>query len=129
MNELMTLAEAIMAAISAGAVSTAGELTSQGLRDAYGAVKGALAKRLGSSSDVVQSIEKLERKPQSKGQQMLLQEHLDEAGLAGDGELQTLVQQLMMELQRHTPSQHFEQHADGDHNIQIQGSGNVSIHR
>ncbi len=120
-------ATAIISAITAGAAAIAQNITNKGVSDAYEALKSLLKKKFGEQSEIIQTVSKLERKPESKGQQMLLHEDISEAKVDENTEVRELVQRLMDELQQSSPSQHIEQHATGDGNIQIQGSGNVTI--
>lgn len=65
---------AIVAALSAGAVNGLTEASKTAVIDAYHTLKDLLTKKFGTSSEVVQAIDRLEAKPESAGRQETLQE-------------------------------------------------------
>lgn len=82
----------IVAAIVAAATTAAKDLTSQAIKDAYGAVKQLIIDRYKKSEPLVKSIEV---NPSSKDEQSALAKQLAEAGAAQDGELRAKVQALL----------------------------------
>jgi hypothetical protein len=90
---------AIVAALSAGAVSGLTETSKTAITDAYTKLKDLLTKRFGARSNVVQAIEGLEARPASVGRKETLQEEIvavqaeqDEELLAAAQGVMTLVQ-------------------------------------
>lgn len=67
---------AIVAALSAGAVSGLTEVSKTAVTDAYHTLKDLLVKKFGTSSEVVQAIDQLEAKPESTDRQETLQEEM-----------------------------------------------------
>jgi len=73
---------ALLAAISAGALSGLTEAGKTAVADAYGKLKALLAKKFGRKSDVVQAVEQVEAKPDSAGRKEVLAEEV--AGVKAD---------------------------------------------
>lgn len=120
----------IISAIVAGASEVTKGVVSKGISDTYDALKGILIRKFGHESELVQKIEQLERKPESKGQQMLLDEVCTEVKIDKDNEVQELVRNLMAQLKESMPSQVITQDVHGDGNIQIGNvTGNVNVPR
>lgn len=67
---------AIVAALTAGAVSGLTEASKTVITDAYQALKGLLTKKFGASSQVVQAVDHLEAKPTLTARQQGLQEEM-----------------------------------------------------
>ena len=67
---------AIVAALSAGALSGLTETGKTAITDAYQKLKDLLARKFGATSEVVQAVDHLETKPESAGRQGTLQEEI-----------------------------------------------------
>lgn len=67
---------AIVAALSAGAVSGLTDASKMAVTDAYQTLKGLLTRKFGASSEVVQALDHLEAKPESAGRQETLGEEM-----------------------------------------------------
>ncbi len=78
---------AIVAALSAGAVSGLTEVSKTAITDAYHTLKGLLIQKFGASSKVVQAIDRLEVKPKSAGRQEKLQEEMAAVNVESDHEV------------------------------------------
>jgi hypothetical protein len=68
------------------------------ITDGYQALKAALKKKFGSESDLVDAIEKLEKKPDSEGRKSTLQEEIENAKVNDDPEIVKLAQDLLNQL-------------------------------
>ncbi|MCC3408439.1 MAG: hypothetical protein JGK17_23210 [Microcoleus sp. PH2017_10_PVI_O_A] len=68
------------------------------ITDGYQALKAALKKKFGSESDLVDAIEKLEKKPDSEGRKSTLQEEIENAKVNDDTEIVKLAQDLLNQL-------------------------------
>ena len=86
---------AIVAALSAGVASGAGEVGKKVIVDAYGALKAAIKSKYGAESDVAEAVSKLEEKPDSTGRRSVMQEEVTSADAAADSDLQELAQKLL----------------------------------
>jgi hypothetical protein len=109
------LANAIIAAVSAGAAAGATDTAKKAVADAYDALKSLVRTKFGSSSEAAVAIDKLEAKPDSDGRKQTLDEELRSVKAASDPELISAAQSLM-ELIRALPQ--------GEQSIQFaMGSG------
>ncbi len=75
-KQMDLITTAIVAALSAGAISGLTEVSKTAVTDAYHTLKDLLIKKFGASSEVVRSIDRLEAKPESAGRQETLQEEI-----------------------------------------------------
>jgi len=111
--ELIT--NAIVAALSAGAVTGAKDVAKKAIADSYDALKSLIKKKCGSESEASTAIGKLEARPDSEGRQKTLGEELGRAHTSDDPEL-TSAAQALLELVRALPQ--------GEKHIQFaQGQG------
>lgn len=78
---------AIVAALSAGAISGLTETSKTAISDAYTRLKELLAKKFGASSEVVQALKQVETKPESGGRQTMLHEEIAAANAEQDREI------------------------------------------
>jgi hypothetical protein len=85
---------AIVAALSAG-IKKVGE---KAVVESYGKLKELLKKKFGADSDIADSVEKLESKPDSKARQEMLAEEVKETGAHEDPELLEAVKRLMADI-------------------------------
>jgi len=94
----------------------------------FESVKGKLRSLLGSNEDGVEALEKVERKPDSKGRRPTLQEELNDFGLAQDHEVVTLAVQLLNHLQEKNllPGDTYQTIMQGDGSVII-GPGSSVI--
>ena len=82
----------ITTAIVAALVS---DLSKDAIRDCYGTLKASLKKKFGDQSDLVDAVDKLEKKPDSEGRKAILQEEFDIAKVNDDPDLIRLAQDLL----------------------------------
>ncbi|WP_449420597.1 hypothetical protein [Phormidium nigroviride] len=68
------------------------------ITDGYQALKAALKKKFGSESDLVDAIEKLEKKPDSEARKAAVQEEVETAKVNDDPEIVKLAQDLLNQL-------------------------------
>ena len=78
---------AIVAALSAGAASGVTEVSKTAVTDAYQTLKGLLAKKFGTRSQVAQAIDRLEAEPGAAGHQEGLQQEIDTVNAEQDHEV------------------------------------------
>ena len=81
------VANAIVAALSAGAVAGTTDTAKSAIADAYEGLKSLIKKKFGHESDAAQAIDKLEAKPDSDGRKKTLAEELKAVNSASDPEL------------------------------------------
>lgn len=125
---------AIVAALSAGAVSGLTETSKTAMTDAYQALKDLLVKKFGTSSHMVQAIDQLEAEPESTGHREGFQKEIIAVNAEQDHEVMAAARQVLAQV-------HFQQGGTskfatqnnapvqgqtiGDHNIITQQFGEV----
>jgi hypothetical protein len=98
----MIIVSAIVAALAAGAATGATDTAKKAITDAYEGLKSIIKKKLGSDSEAVHAIDKLEAKPNSEGRKLMLSEELETIDASSDPEL-TAAAQSLLELIRALP--------------------------
>ena len=99
------------------------------IQDAYKAFKAALQKKYGVKSELLESVNKLEEKPDSKARQGVLQEEVANAKADQDPKLLQLANELLEKL-KELPGANVNIDQDvkirGDRNI-VTGQGDVTV--
>lgn len=114
--------------ITTAIISALGALGQDLIKDTYNALKAAIAHKCGVDSDVVKSIEQLEKKPDSKGRKETLNEEVVAAKIDQDDEIVKLAKLLIDKLEAAPSESTVIKQQAGDDAIQIgQVSGDVSI--
>ena len=103
-----------MDTITTAIIAALANLSKDAIKDSYNALKSALKKKFGSESEVVDAVEGLEKKPDSKGRQATLQEEIENAKVNDDIEIVQLAQELLKQLES-------EESASGKYNLEFQG--------
>ncbi|MEO0928826.1 MAG: hypothetical protein AAFY63_23565, partial [Cyanobacteria bacterium J06643_13] len=73
--------------ITTAIIAALAGLSKDAINDSYKALKSALKQKFGSKSDVVDAVEGLEKKPDSKGRQTTLQEEIESSQVNEDSEI------------------------------------------
>lgn len=81
--------------ITTAIIAALAGLSKDAINDSYKALKSALKQKFGSKSDVVDAVEGLEKKPDSKGRQTTLQEEIESSQVNEDSEIVQLAQDLL----------------------------------
>lgn len=89
---------AITMAVAAGAAAALKDSTADAVRSAYGALKAMIERKLGPVD-----VEAVEKKPDSKARQSVLEEELAEAGASGDDEVLAAAQALLARVAESAP--------------------------
>jgi hypothetical protein len=89
------VANAIVAALAAGAVGGATDTAKSAIADAYQGLKSLIKEKFGHDSDVAEAIDKLEAKPDSDGKKQVLAEELNAVNSTPDPELVSAAQSLL----------------------------------
>jgi hypothetical protein len=87
---------AIITALSAGTIAGLTDTAKTAISDGYNKLKGLLTKKHGKDSDVVQAIEKLEAKPESKGRKETLVEEIVAVKAEQDKEIIAAANQILI---------------------------------
>lgn len=111
--------DTITAAIIAGIAG----LSKDAIKDSYNALKSALKNKFGSDSDLIDAVDKLEKKPSSEGRKVTLIEEVETASLNEDADLIKLAQTLLDKVKEQSSGQ--KNITVG--NVEASGEGSVAI--
>ena len=89
------ISTAIVAALSAGAISGLTETSKTTITDTYARLKDLIIKKFGVRSDVVQAINQLEAKPESTDRKETLQEEITAVKVEQDHEILAVARQML----------------------------------
>lgn len=81
--------------ITTAIVAALANLSKDAIKDGYVALKDALKKKFGETSDVVDAVDKLEKKPDSEARKATVQEEIETAKVNDDPDILKLVQDLL----------------------------------
>lgn len=118
---------AIVAAIAAGAASGATEVGKKTIVDAYGALKAFLTKKFGADGDLVDAIDKLEKKPGSAGRKEMLKEEVAAAEADQDPEVLAAAQALLDKIMAQPGGEQHVQTAIGSYIAQADRGGTATV--
>lgn len=118
---------AIVAAVSAGAVSGLTEVSKTAITDAYRELKALLIKKFGGESDVVHAVNEVEAKPNSVGRKATLQEEVAAVKADQDQEVLHAAQALLQLLQASTEGGQHVQTATGNYIAQADRGSSASV--
>ena len=100
-----TVTTAVVAALSAGATEAITDTTKTAISDKYNKLKDLFVKKFGAHSEVVQTVEELEAKPESQGYQQVLQENLAARKTDLDEEIVAAANQILILVKSQQASQ------------------------
>lgn len=110
-------------------VTALGNLAQVAIQDSYTAFKAALQKKYGVKSELLEAVDKLEQKPDSKARQSVLQEEVANVKVDQDTELLKIANDLLEKL-KELPGAKISISQDvnirGDRNI-VTGQGDVTV--
>lgn len=119
---------AILAAISATVATGAGQAVGENIvNDAYAKLKSVLQRKFGSDSDMVESIEKLEAKPESRGRKVTLEEEVEASGADRDPEVREAAQELLDRLRAQPGGEQHIQNAVGNYIAQADRGSTAEV--
>lgn len=119
--------------ITLAVTSALGNLGAKVINDAYKALKAALQQKYGVDSDLVDAVDKLEKKPDSKSRKAVLQEEVAAVQANKASEILKATEALIDAVKsqpggKETIQHIINQNVKGDHNI-FSGSGDVTVTR
>src|SRR6266487_7034352 len=120
MNRLSEDKEAHMDPVTLAITTALANLSQDLIKDAYAAFKAALRDKYGINSELVEAVDKLEHKPDSKARQSVLQEEVINSKADQDTNLLQLANELLEKL-KELPGAKF--HIDQD--VKIRGDRNI----
>lgn len=118
---------AIVAALSAGAISGLTEASKTSIADAYTRLKTLLSKKFGGDSDVLHAVEQVEAKPDSAGRKATLQEEITTAKAEQDPEVLHAAQAILHVLQASPEGAQHLQMATGSYIAQADRESSASV--
>ena len=105
MDLATTVTTAVVAALSTGATRAITDITKTAISDKYNKLKDLPVQKFGAHSEVVQTVEKLEAKPESQGYQQVLQENLAARKTDLDEEIVAAANQILILVKSQQASQ------------------------
>jgi hypothetical protein len=118
---------AIVAALSAGALSGLTEASKTAVADAYSRLKALLGKKFGGDSDVLHAVEQVETKPDSAGRKATLQEEVAAVKADQDQDVLQATQALLQLLQASPEREQHIQTATGNYIAQSDRGSSASV--
>ena len=114
--------------ITTSIVAALADLSKDVIKNSYDALKAALKKKFGEGSDLVDAVNSIEKKPDSEGRKITLQEEVDKAKVKDDPDLLHLAQVLLEKL-KEQPGGHqtITQTISNVKYAATSGTGDVSI--
>ena len=91
--------------ITTAIIAALANLSQDAIKDSYNALKAACKKKFGETSDLAEAVEKLEKKPDSKGRQGTLNEEIEAVNAHQDTEIIDLAQALLEKIKEQSPAQ------------------------
>jgi len=85
----------ILAALAAGATAAAKDTAGVAVKDAYEGLKKLIKQKFGDKTDLVDAVDKLEKKPDSEARKATVKEEIETAKVDGDSEILKLAQDLL----------------------------------
>jgi hypothetical protein len=107
------ISTAVIAALTAGAISGVTESAKKAISDGYSGLKALLQKKFGNKTEVTDAITKLEAKPDSPGRQQTLAEELKATNASADPELLGAANSLLELIKALPQGEQHIQHAVG----------------
>jgi hypothetical protein len=118
---------AIVAALSAGAISGLTAASKTAITDAYDQLKALLIKKFGSDSEVMHAVNEVEAKPDAVGRKAMLQEEITTAKANQDQEVLQAAQALLHLLQATPEGAQYIQTATGSYIAQADRGSSASV--
>ena len=91
--------------ITTAIVAALANLSKEAVKDGYGSLKAALKQKFGSESDLVDAVNKLEKKPDSEGRKATLQEEVEMVKVNDDPDIIRLAQDLLDKIKEQSGGQ------------------------
>jgi hypothetical protein len=118
---------AIVAALTAGAISGLTDVGKQTITDAYTALKNLLKKKFGHQSEISKAAEGVETRPDSAGRQSVLHEEIVAAHADQDPELLKAAQEILNRISSQPGGNQYIQNIRGKYVATTQGGGTATI--
>jgi hypothetical protein len=117
----------IMGAIVAGIIVGSQSVAEQAVKDAYLGLKSLIKNKFGSDSEVVDTIQGLERKPESQGRRETLKEELNAVKAGQDAEIVKTAQKLLDLIEKMPDGEKHLQQAIGNYIAQADRGSTATV--
>jgi Arc/MetJ-type ribon-helix-helix transcriptional regulator len=118
---------AILAALSVISEGAGGAVGQKLATDAYEKLKATLRRRFSDDSDVVEAVDLLEQKPDSKGRKQTLQEEVVASGADQDREVREAAQELLDQVKAQPGGEQHIQNAIGSYISQADRGSTATV--
>ncbi len=118
---------AIVGALSAGVVDSAGQVGEHVLADAYTGLKAVLIRKFGTQSEVAKAVEGVETRPESVSRQGTLGEEIAAIKADQDPEVRQAAQALLEQIDGYAADAGHVQHAVGNYIAQADRGSTASV--
>jgi hypothetical protein len=119
---------AILAAIGTTVAQGAGQAVGENVvDDIYARLKQSLASKFGKNSEVLQSVEAVEAKPDSAGRKETLREEVEASRVDRDPEIRAVAQELLDALAAQPGGEQHIQHAVGNYIAQAEDHSTAEV--
>jgi hypothetical protein len=118
---------ALIAAIGAGALKGVGDVGSSAITDAYNGLKSLIRRKTGADGDVVDAVDRLEKKPDSDNRRGVLQEEIAATGLDKDPEVRSAAEKLLEQIKAQPGGEQHIQQAIGSYIAVADRSSTASV--
>ncbi|MEO6320529.1 MAG: hypothetical protein ABIR56_07620 [Polaromonas sp.] len=119
---------AIIAAIAAGALKSAGQVAEHLVGDGYAALKAFIVRKCGPQSEVVKAVDGVETRPDSEGRRRILHEEIVAAKLDQDAETLQIAQALLDRINAQPGGDQHVQNAVGSYIAQADRHSTAAVH-
>lgn len=127
-RDMDPLTIAVLAAIGTTVAQGAGQAAGENVvNDIYAKLKQALASKFGENSDVLQSVEALEAKPDSAGRKETLREEVEASGADRDPEIREVAQELLDVMAAQPGGEQHIQNAKGSYIAQADRGSTAEV--
>jgi hypothetical protein len=103
------------------------DLSKSTIKNSYNGLKNAIKHKFGSESDLIDAIDKLEQKPDSKGRKVMLQEEVEIAQVNDDPEIVQLAQDLLNKIKEQPEGQQVINQTQTNTVIGVTVGGNLEF--
>jgi len=118
---------AIIAALTAGVLSSTKDVAGKAIVDAYEGLKTLIARKFGDDSQVAKAVKNIEEKPDSKSRVGQLEEEIAAANVNNDPEIQQAAKILLEQIGRTQGNEQHIQEAIGNYIAQADRGSNASV--
>lgn len=121
------ISAAIIGALAIGVAGGVKQIGEKVVVDAYESFKAVLRKKYGVDSDLIEAVEKLEKRPDSEARKSMLQEEVGAVNANHDEEVVTAAKTLLELIEAQSSGEQYTQTVTGSHNQAIQSKAGRDV--